>query len=125
MAAGAPLFLIDPTSLVARADQARAQIGQEAAGAEADRAALAKARVALDSAETEVQRTATDFAHYHSAELEMRGAVASQQLDQAHFAAESAVHQRNAAREDMLAPEARTAATRAQIAGTKAGLTDA
>lgn len=125
VAAGAPLFRIDPTSLAARADQARAQIGEAAAGAEADRAALAKARASFAKAETEAESAATDFAHYRSAANAMSGTVATQQLDQARFAAQSAAHQRDAARDDMAAAEARIASATAQVARTKAGLTDA
>jgi HlyD family secretion protein len=125
VALGAPLFRIDPTSLAARADEARAQIDEAVAGAEASRAALANARAAFAKAETEAERAATDLAHYRSAENAARGAVARQELDQARFAANSAGYQRVSAKEEISAAAARVASARAQVARTKAALIDA
>jgi HlyD family secretion protein len=125
VAAGTPLFRIDPTSLNARAEQARAQIGQAAAGADADRAALARARAAYANAAAEAGRAAADLARYQAAEHAKTGAVAAQQLDQARIAAQSAARQRDAARDDIAAAQARIAAAQAQVVGTRAGLTDA
>lgn len=125
VAAGAPMFRIDPTSLNARAEQARAQIGQAAAGADADRAALARARAAYANAAAEAERAAADLARYQAAEHAKTGAVAAQQLDQARIAAQNAARQRDAARDDIAAAQARIAAAQAQVAGTRAGLTDA
>ena len=119
------MFRIDPTSLNARAEQARAQIGQAAAGADADRAALARARAAYANAAAEAGRTAADLARYQAAERAKTGAVAAQQLDQARIAAQNAARQRDAARDDIAAAQARIAAAQAQVAGTRAGLTDA
>jgi HlyD family secretion protein len=125
LASGAPLFRIDPTSLAARADEARAQIDEAAAGAEASRAGLSNARAAFAKAETEAERAAADLAHYRSAENAARGAVATQELDQARFAANSAGYQRVSAKEDISAAIARVASARAQVARTKAALIDA
>jgi HlyD family secretion protein len=125
VSAGARLFRIDPTSLAARAQQARTQIGEATASVEANRAALAKARAAYAKAETEAESAATDLAHYRGAERDLPGSVAGQQIDQAHFTAAAAAHQKDAAREDMNAAEAGIASTKAQVARAKAGLTDA
>jgi HlyD family secretion protein len=125
IASGAPLFRMDVTSLAARADQARAQIGEAVAGLQERRAALAKARAEFASGQTEVERSAIDLAHYRGAASGMKGAVSVQQLDQARFAAASAAHQRDAARGEVRASEAQVQSAQAQVARANAGLADA
>ncbi|PTQ13174.1 secretion protein HlyD [Sphingomonas oleivorans] len=123
--AGAPLFRIDPTSLGARADQARARIGESEAQAGAQQAELRKARANLAAAETEAQRAAVDLARFVAAQAEKPGSVAGQQIDQARATSLSAFRQRDAARGEVAAAEARIASARAQISGSRAGLADA
>jgi len=125
VAAGARLFRIDPTSLAARADQARAQIGEAQAGATSDQAALSKARAKFATAQAEAVRADADLARYLAADRAKPGAVARQQIDQARAAAVSARRERDAARDDIAAANAQIASARAQVERTRAGLTDA
>lgn len=123
--AGAPLFSIDPTSLGARADQAAAQVDQSEASLSADEAALNKSRADLAAAQVEMDRAAADLNRYLAAEREKTGSVAAQQIDQARAAAASAKRQRDAVATGISSAEARIAAARAQIQGSRAGVVDA
>ncbi|MBA3666623.1 MAG: HlyD family efflux transporter periplasmic adaptor subunit [Sphingomonas sp.] len=125
VAAGAPLFRIDPTSLSARADQARAQIDEAQAGVATDRANLAKSRAALGENAAEVERTSADLARYLAAQRSKPGAVAQQQIDQARAAAVAAQRQRDAAQGELAAAAARISSAEAQVGSKRAGLTDA
>jgi HlyD family secretion protein len=125
VAAGARLFRIDPTSLAARADQARAQIGEAQASAEANLAALSKARARFATAQAEAARADADLARYLAADHAKPGSVAKQQIDQARATAISARRDRDAARDDITAADAQIASAHASVARTRAGLTDA
>jgi HlyD family secretion protein len=125
VAAGARLFLIDPVSLTARADQARAQIGEAEASADAERAALAKAQAGFAAAEAEAGRADADLARYLASERAKPGSVARLQIDQASAAAVTARRQRDAARDDVVAAQARIASAGRSIDRSRAGLTDA
>lgn len=125
VAAGAPLFRIDPTSLGARADQAAAQVNQSEAALAADDAALGKARADLAAAQVQVDRAVSDLNRYLAAEREKTGSVAGQQIDQARAGATAAQRQRDAAATDVSAATARLAAGRALIQSGRAGVVDA
>jgi len=125
VAAGAPLFRIDPTSLGARADAARAQVGQTEAQLGAAEADLGKARAALAAAEAEAGRAQADLARLLSAQSEKPGSVAGQQVDQARAAAVTAARQRDEAATGVASAQARIAAGQSQVEASRAGLTDA
>jgi HlyD family secretion protein len=125
VAAGAPLFRIDPTSLAARADQAGAQIGQNQAQLAASQADLGRASAALAAAQAEADKAAVDLARMQAANAQKAGSVAQQQVDQASAAATAAARQRDEARSEIAAAQARIAAAGAQLRSSRAGLTDA
>ena len=125
VAAGAPLFRIDPTSLGARADQARAQIGQSRAQVSADQAELARARAAMAAAQVEAVAAEVDYKRYVDAEHEKAGSVARQQMETAQTIALRAAKLLDAARTGVAAADARIEAGRALVQGSRAGLADA
>ncbi len=125
VAAGQPLFRIDPTSLDARADQARAQIDQSEAQVATQRADLAKARASLAQVEVETGRAEDDLARYLAADREKAGSVAGQQIELARAAVRSLERQRDAARTEVAAAAARIEAGRAGVKGSQAALADA
>jgi HlyD family secretion protein len=123
--AGATLFSLDPTSLGARADQARAQISEAAAQTAEAQADLGRAQASLRGAEAEVKKAQEDLARLTAAQAEKAGAVAPIQIDQARAALTNAQAQRDGARTQAQGAQSRIAAARAQVEGQRANLTAA
>jgi HlyD family secretion protein len=123
--AGARLFSLDPTSLGARADQARAEIGEAAAQTAAAEADLGRAEATLRGAEGDVRKATADLARLTAAQREKAGAVAQTQIDQARAALTNAQAQRDAAATQAAGARSRIAANRAQLANQRANLTAA
>jgi len=122
VAAGAPLFSLDPTTQGARADQARAQIGEAAAQTGAAQSDLGRAQATLRGAEAEVTKAQTDLDRLTSAQREKAGAVAQTQIDQARAALANAIAQRDGARTQAAGAQSRIAAARAQVEAQRANL---
>lgn len=125
VAAGAPLFSLDPTSLGARADQARAQINQADAQSASAQADLGRAQAALRGTEADLVRARSDLARLTAAQREKPGAVAQIQIDQARAALINAQARRDGARTEATGAESRIAAARAQAQSQRANLTAA
>jgi HlyD family secretion protein len=122
---GSPLFRMEPTSLVARADQARAQVGQSEAQLLARRADVARARASLVAAQAESDRADAELARLTAVEKALEGAVTPQQLDVSRASVARAHAQRDAARSDVASVEAQLEALRAQVESGRAGVTAA
>lgn len=122
---GTPLFRMEPTSLVARADQARAQVAQTEAQLLARRSDMDRARASLASARAEVDRADADLARLLAVQKAMDGAVTPQQLDLLRATVARAHALRDVAITDVAAAGAQWEAVRAQVTGGRAGLTAA
>jgi HlyD family secretion protein len=125
VAPGTPLFRMEPTSLVARADQARAQVGQAQAQVLARQSDVGRARASLASAQAEADRADADLARLLAVQGALDGAVTPQQLDLARATATRAHALRDVARTDVTTAGAQLQATSAQLASGRAGLTAA
>jgi HlyD family secretion protein len=123
--AGAPLFSLDPTSLGARADQARAQISEASAQTTSAEADLGRAAATLRGADAGLKKAQEDLARLTAAQNEKAGAVAQTQIDQARAALSNAQAQRDGARTQADGARSRIAAARAQVEGQRANLTAA
>lgn len=122
VAAGAALFSLDPTALGARADQARAEIGEAAAQQTSAEADLGRAAAALRGAEADVRKARADLARLAGAQREKSGAVPETQIDQARAALVNAVARRDAAGSDVAAGRGRIATARASVEAQRANL---
>ncbi|NBD08929.1 HlyD family secretion protein [Corallococcus silvisoli] len=122
---GTPLFRMEPTSLVARADQARAQVGQTEAQLLAQQSDVARARATLAAAQAEVDRADAEQARLLAVARAMEGAVTAQQLDLSRATLLRAQAQRDAARSEVASVGARLESLRAQLASGRAGVTAA
>ena len=120
--AGAPLFSLDPTAQGARADQARAQIGEAAAQAGSAQSDLGRAQASLRGAQAEVVKAEADLDRLTGAQREKAGAVAQTQIDQARAALANALAQRDGARAQAAGAQSRIAAARAQVGAQRANL---
>jgi HlyD family secretion protein len=125
VAAGQPLFRVDPTVRAAQADQARAQIAGSQAGVAQQEGALAQAKANLASAQADADRNETEARRLAAAQREKPGSVAQLQLDQAQAAYKSALDKRDAARAQLKSASAAVAASQAQVRQAEAGLTSA
>ncbi|RKG97652.1 HlyD family efflux transporter periplasmic adaptor subunit [Corallococcus praedator] len=122
---GTPLFRMEPTSLVARADQARAQVAQTEAQLLARRSDMDRARASLASARAEVERADADLSRFLAVQKAMDGAVTPQQLDLLRATVARAHALRDVAVTDVSAAGAQWEAVRAQLTSGRAGLTAA
>ncbi|MDB5438310.1 MAG: yhiI1 [Caulobacteraceae bacterium] len=122
VAAGAPLFRIDPTTLSARADQAGAQLQANIADLAAQNAAIDRAQAGVQQAQIEIDRAAVDLRRYLDAEAGGRGAVAQQQIDQARAVAETARRAGDVARAQLVGAQAQAKAAASQTTGAEAGV---
>jgi HlyD family secretion protein len=125
VAAGAPLFQVDPTQRAAGADQARAQIATGEAQVNQQQAALAKSREELAAAQADAARQGAQLKRMTAAQAEKPGSVAPVDVEQIRAAYESALRRADAARAQLGSASAAIAAARAQVRGSEAGLTSA
>lgn len=125
VAAGQPLFRIDPTVRAAETDRARAQISGAEAGVAQQRAALSRAQADLAAAQADADRSGIEAARLAAAQREKPGAVAQLQLDQATAAHKAALGRRDAARAALTSASAAISASQAQVRQAQAGLASA
>lgn len=125
VAAGAPLFQVDPTIRAAQSDEARARVAAQAAAVEQQQSALARARADYAAASAEAERQGAALSRMTAAQADKPGSVALLELDQVRAAYRGALRQRDAARTQISAAQAAIAAARAQVAQAEAGVTSA
>lgn len=123
IAAGDPLFRIDPTVRAAEAEQARAVISANSAQVDQQEAALARARADLAAAQADVDRDDAQLKRLTAAQQEKQGAVAALDIDQARATHEGALRRWDSARTQVDSAAAAVAAARAQLRQAQAGLT--
>lgn len=125
VAAGAPLFRVDPTVRAAEAEQARATIGANQAQVSQQQSSLDRARADLAAAQADADRYGTQLRRLTAAQREKPGSVAQLDIDQARASYEGALRRRDASRTQLGAASAAIAAARAQVQQAEAGLTSA
>lgn len=125
VAAGTPLFRIDPTVRAAETEQARATISANQAQVNQQQASLARARSDLAAAQADAERAGASYRRMAAAQREKPGSVAQLDLDQARASYESALRKRDAARTELGSASAAIAAAQAQVRQARAGLTSA
>jgi len=125
VAAGAPLFRIDPTVRAAETERARAQISASQASVAGQQAALARAHADLAAAQAEAERSGAELARLTAAQREKPGSVAQLQIDQTRAANLAALRRRDAARTQLGSAQAAIESARAQVVESRAGLSAA
>lgn len=125
IAAGAPLFRIDPTVRAAQTEQARAVIAANEAQVGQQEAGLARARADLAAAQADADRTGVELQRLSAAQREKPGSVAQLDIDRARASHDGALQRRDAARTQLGSASAAIAAARAQVRQAQAGLTSA
>jgi HlyD family secretion protein len=125
VAAGAPLFQVDPTQRAATTDQARAQISANEAQVNQQHAALAKARQDLAAAQADAAKQGAQLKRMTAAQTEKPGSVAQVDIDQLRAGYDAALRRAAAAREQLGSASAAINAAQAQVRGSEAGLTSA
>jgi HlyD family secretion protein len=125
VAAGQPLFRIDPTVRAAETDQARAQISGSQAQVAQQQSAQARARSDVAAAQADADRSGAEVKRLSAAQREKPGSVAQLQLDQAQAAYKAALDKRDSARAGLQSASAAIDAARAQVRQSQAGLTSA
>jgi len=125
VAAGAPLFQIDPTQRAAGTEQARAQISANEAQVNQQQSALAKGRADLAAAEADAERQGAQLKRLTAAQAEKPGSVAQLDIDQTRAAYDAALRRADAARMQLGAASAAINSAEAQVRGAQAGLTSA
>lgn len=122
VAAGAPLFRIDPTVRAAETERARAQISANQASVAGQEAALARARADLAAAGADAERSGAELARLTAAQREKPGAVAQLQIDQTRAEHLAALRRRDAARTQLGSAQAAIESAQAQVVESRAGL---
>ncbi len=125
VAAGAPLFVVDPTVRAAQTDQARAQIAANQAQVAQQQSGLARARADLEAAQAEAERDRVELNRLTAAQREKPGSVAQLDIDKARAAYDAAARRRDAARTQLGAADAAINAALANVRQSQAGLTSA
>jgi HlyD family secretion protein len=125
VAAGASLFVVDPTQRAAATEQARAQISATRAQVDQQQAALAKSREDLAAAQAEAQRLGAQLKRMTAAQAEKPGSVAQLDIDQSRASYEAALRRADAARAQLGSASAAIGAAQAQLRSAEAGLTSA
>ena len=125
VAAGAPLFRIDPTVREAQTEQARAVIAANEAQVGQQQAGLARARADLAAAQADADRAGAELRRLDAAQREKPGSVAQIDIDRARASHDGAVRRRDAARTQLGSASAAIEAARAQVRQARAGLTSA
>lgn len=125
VAAGAPLFQVDPTQRAAGTEQARAQISATEAQVSQQQSALAKGREDLAAAQADAERQGVQLKRMAAAQAEKPGSVAQVDIDQARAGYEAAMRRADAARVQLGSAAAAIDAARAQVRGSQAGFASA
>jgi len=129
---GQLLVQIDPSDVIARLDQAKAQEAQaqaQLAQAEAQiavsQANYQQAQANVTGASAQATNASLDFARYRILKTTMPSAVAGEQIDQARATAVNTAAQRNAAQKQVAGAEAQVRAARTAVLGAEAQLKSA
>ena len=125
VAAGAPLFAMDPATLAAQQAQAQARLDQSRAQISAAEAQAGQAQASVAAARATEANARQDLARYVSLQRSNALALAPEQLDQARAAAASATAQRQAAEKAAAAARVQAASARAAAVQSQGGLTEA
>lgn len=125
VAAGAPLFRIDPTVRAAETERARAQISANQASVANQEAALARARADLAAAQADAERSGAELARLTAAQREKPGSVAQLQIDQTRADNLAALRRRDAARAQLGSAQAAIEGAQANVTEARAGLSAA
>ncbi len=125
VAAGAPLFAMDPATLSAQEAQARARLGQTRAQISQAEAQAGQAQAAAQAARATEANARKDLERFAGLERTSPLAVAAQQVDQARTAAANATAQREAADKAAAAAMLQAQAARGAADQAAAGLGEA
>ncbi len=125
VAAGDPLFRVDPTVRAAQTSQARAAIAVNRAQVGQQQAGLARARADLAAAEADAGRSGAEVRRLVAAQRDKAGSVAQLDIDQARASYNAALKRVDAARTALGSANAAIAAAEAQVDQARAGLTSA
>jgi HlyD family secretion protein len=125
VAAGAPLFQVDPTERAAGTEQARAEISASEAQVGQQQATLAKGREELAAAQADAARQGAQLKRMTAAQAEKPGSVAQVDIDQVRAGYEAALRRADAARAQLGFAAAAIDSARAQVRGSQAGLASA
>jgi HlyD family secretion protein len=125
VAAGAPLFSMDPANLRAEREQAAAMLAQAQGQIAVAEARLAQSRASAAASAAQADNARADLARYQGAQHANRESVSRQQVDNALSSATASEAQARAAMQDVAAQTAQIEAARAQASAEQAALTDA
>jgi HlyD family secretion protein len=125
VAAGTPLFQVDPTERAAGTEQARAQISANRSQVSQQQSALAKAREDLAAAQADAAKQGAQLKRMTAAQAEKPGSVAQVDIDQVRAGYDAALRRADAARAQLGSASAAIDAAQAQVRGAQAGLTTA
>ncbi|WP_091740887.1 HlyD family secretion protein [Phenylobacterium immobile] len=125
VAAGQPLFSIDPTVRAAAADRARAGVSASEAQAAQQQAALGRASANLAAAQADAVRAQAELARLLAARGDNASAVAAIEIERARAAAAQAIGRRDAAQTEATGARAGIDAAKAGVAQARAGLAGA
>lgn len=121
VAAGAPLFTIDPATLAAQGEQARAQVIEARTQISAAAANAQQAEAEATAAAADADRARRDLGRLLSVRRDDPAAVAGKDIDAAQAALREANARLNAARQTAQARRAQIAAARAQESQARGG----
>jgi len=125
VAAGTPLFSLDPTVRAAADDSAQAQTEAARAQLRQQEALLVQAQADIRAAQADADKAATQLNRLVSAQGDKAGAVAQTDIDQAQAAVQAARARQEAARARQQSATAAIASAQAQVAQAQAGRTSA
>jgi HlyD family secretion protein len=125
VAAGDPLFRVDPTVRAAETDRARAIIAANRAGVGQQQAGLARARADLAASDADAARYGAELRRLVAAQRDKPGSVAQLDIDQARASYDAALRRADAARTALGSANSAIAAAEAQVDQARAGLTSA
>ncbi|WP_294120086.1 HlyD family efflux transporter periplasmic adaptor subunit [Sphingomonas sp.] len=121
VAAGATLFTIDPATLSAQGEQARAQVSEARTQIASAAANAEQAEAEARAAAADADRARRDLNRLQSVKRDEPAAVANKDIDAAEAALKEASARLNAARQTAAARYAQIAAARAQESNARGG----
>ena len=121
VAAGARLFTIDPATLSAQGEQARAQVTEAQTQIASAAATAEQAEAEAHAAAADAERARRDLARLLSVRRDDPAAVAGKDIDAAQAALREATARLNAARQTAAARRSQIAAARAQESQARGG----
>ena len=120
--AGTPLFTIDPATLSAQSEQARARVAEAGTQIASAEASASQAQADIAAASADADRARRDLARLLAVRRDDAGAVAGKDVDAAQAAVREADARLKAAREQAEARRAQVGAARAQTEQAKSGV---